>query len=134
MDYVLRDPKLLQTVRALTIHYRSGMNRSLDAFEEEMHGRSICAHAILGFVESEAVGWLLLANEADHIYFRPKNDQLVSHIFVKFQYRRQGIGSQLMDKAAQMAADKKLTVYNHDNPNFFNNRKRAGLNLMYIDD
>jgi GNAT superfamily N-acetyltransferase len=121
MDEILRNSDLMKITRDLTLgaYSSSGMNLALDSYIEKMDERSINAKGIYANLNDTKIGWALLTQESDGFYFSPKEGHACIQIFVEWQYRRHGVGTKLIKMATELAKDKILGVYSHNNPSFF---------------
>lgn len=119
MDDILRNPHLVTMCRALSLGGSSGMNKCLDGYMKLLKKRSVDACGIFAHYLDISVGWCMYTYEDDHVYFKPKEGETASHVYVHEQWRRLGIGTRLIQVAARMAAPDVLRVYEHNNYGFF---------------
>ena len=120
MDLILKTTYLYTIARSLTISPGSGMNRALDYYQVLLPTRSINARGFFAFYDELAIGWALLTYESDEMCFQPKPGHACVQVFVRHDYRRNGIGGTLVRMAEQAkAADTIINVYLYDEPDFF---------------
>ena len=119
MDDIVKSPSLMETVRGLTLKPYSGMNAALNHYQFLSEKRSVDAVGIFANYLSIPVGWCLFTYEADTYEFRPAKGEACAQVFVKQEYRRLGIGFQLMSMATKLSRPDKLKVYSWSEPQFF---------------
>jgi GNAT superfamily N-acetyltransferase len=119
MDEIVRSTEIMKTCRALTLGGVSGMNSALDYYKLLAGTRSINALGIFANYGSICVGWALFTYEDDQFYFTARDGNVCTQIYVHPNYRRQGIGKKLMDKATILAKPDTMNVYAWSNWNFF---------------
>lgn len=120
MDLILKTPHLHETARSLTIHGYSGMNRAMNYYLTLLQTRPVNARGLFAFYDEVPIGWALLTYEGDDMCFQPKPGHACVQVYVREDYRRNGVGGKLMRMAEQAkAADIVINVYLHDEPDFF---------------
>jgi|SRR5579885_1978233 len=120
MDKILRDPNLLATCRRLSYGGSSGMNMALDYYQGLILSRSVDAKGIFGIYQKQFVGWALFTREDDRFYFRAEPGKACFQVFVDPQYRRNGVGSKLLQIAKELVApNETIAAYMHSAPSFF---------------
>jgi len=142
MDDILRNPHLMQTCRNLS-HGQgdpdcvSGMNYFLKRRSQEVKDRSIDAMGIFAHYLNTPVGWVLLSYEDDAFCFHPpegNKESAVAQIYVRQDWRRQGIGSRLMQFAIKVAEPDTVRVYRHSAEEFFVPLIERNQNLICVYD
>lgn len=140
MDEVIKDDVFVARLRQLSLGGYSGMNLALNAFiqnkERHIDAKAIMAHATPLLVEANlpnARGWALWTKDESTDRYR-KNEGIIFQVFVDYNYRRQGIASKLLKKAAELSGDERVHVYWHDAPTFFQQHVDQGYNLVNIND
>lgn len=118
MDQILNTPELLAVARKLTLKPGSGMNSALDIYTRISHFMTVDALGIFALYRGTYIGWCMLTAESDGVEFRAQGD-LCTHVYVQTDYRRQGVGTQLMNKAIQLAGTNPIKVYGYNNYPFF---------------
>ena len=120
MDLILQTPHLHNMARSLTIHEYSGMNRAMNHYQSLLGTRPIDAKGIFAFYDEIHIGWVLLTYEKDDMSFRPKPGHACVQVYVRPDYRRNGVGAKLLRMAEQIkTANTVINVYLHDEPDFF---------------
>lgn len=135
MDDIIRSPELMRTCRRLTLNPYSGMNQALNRFIY-ISSRSIDALGLFANYVGETVAWLLFGYEDDNNYFHSPHGKAFSHVFVRPDYRRLGIGSRLQRMAAKLAEPDTIEVYNdsENNVEFFRQMMQTNDNIKSIFD
>jgi GNAT superfamily N-acetyltransferase len=130
-NLVAKKPVLLNKLRKLTLHGRSGMNHELDHLIDDAKIRNVNAKVLLAYYKRELIGWALLSREKSDFNF-PRSyygfnpvDGVLFEVFVDHLHRRKGIGSALMKKARQKAGPLKLCVvpWDYQSERFYMNFK-----------
>lgn len=119
MDDIVSDNELLSVARYLTIFPSSGMNKALDYYRELHKERSVNALGIFAYHMAMPIGWALFTYESDAYSFDPVEGQACAQIFVQPEYRRQGVGSELIKLVGKMAQPDIVKVYDYENYSFF---------------
>lgn len=123
MDRILKDPNILALARNLTLHSDSGMNRALNLYQVLSQTRSVKAKGIFAYYGTslaKAVGWILVTQECDAMYFSGQQiGTACIQVYVAEEYRRQHIGTKLINKATEIINAESFCVYAGDNLNFF---------------
>jgi GNAT superfamily N-acetyltransferase len=120
MDHIVADPKMMQIARQLTLGRPSGMNAALDYYTELSARRSVDALGIFATYYGEYIAWCLFTYESDRYEFNPGNGCACAQVFVQPDYRRFGIGRQLIKLAAKLGDPDIVKVYSFSNYHFFN--------------
>lgn len=109
-------PSLVKQLRKLTLHPYSGLNREMDTLFKLMEKRPVKAQVLLAYRDGSLVGWALLSQErSDMVFshswkrFEPEDGMLIE-IYVDPDYRRHGIGTELMKVARRKAGVRRLCV------------------------
>jgi GNAT superfamily N-acetyltransferase len=139
MDDVIQSPDLMKTCRSLTLRPTSGMNRALNSFTTLHKTRSVDALALFANYVGDTVAWLLFGYEDDNNYFHSPHGKAFSHVFVRPDYRRLGIGSRLQRmaaKLAELAEPDTVEVYDdsENNAEFFRQMMQTNNNIKSIFD
>lgn len=121
MDEIIDNPELLRLVRRMTLYPESGMNMALDYFcsIRKLEQRSVDALGIFAYLLQEPIGWALFTYEGDTHSFEPANGQACAQVYVREDYRRQGVGTELMEMCARLAKPDLLRVYEWSAMEFF---------------
>lgn len=133
MDHILRTPDLLSKIRSLTLNSYSGMNKALNAFQEEMQFRSIRAKAITGYFFNDMICWALFAQDEKADIHAFNGEGICFQLYVLPTFRRRGFGTQLLSVATVLAGQEKLKVYDDNSPEFFH-RHRTNILMESIYD
>lgn len=129
-DYniVVERPGFIQSLRALTLGYGSGMNHELNVYEKLRKIRPVECRILTAFRQKEMVGWALLSKEASNFSFHHADgydpvDGIMFQVYVHHDHRRQGIATELLKVAKRKAGVHRLCVCPHDEPSegFYNN-------------
>lgn len=133
MDQIVRTPHLLSTCRTLSLGWGSGMNRALSAFESVMLMRAIEARGLIAYLDTIPIGWALLSKDelTDTTFFNPTLG-FCFQVYVRMDLRRKGFGSQLLNKATQLAGSEKIRVYEDNTPGFFNRHMKDNSTIKSI--
>jgi GNAT superfamily N-acetyltransferase len=132
---VVKRPSLLKRLRELTLEPYSGMNYELTRMTRDAKTRTVNAKVLLAYSGAKLVAWALLSNEeTDFDFFNtwngfsPSNGTLFE-VYVHPDYRRQGIGSELMKSAKRRVKSKPLNICRHDfrSRQFYEGFERYGL-------
>jgi len=132
-----KDQSLIPQLRKLTLYPRSGMNYELNRFEVISEYREINASIILSYYQQKLVGWALYSKEPTDFLF-PKHDEyspngsVLFEVFVCPEYRKMGIGSEMIKIAKKKAFPEKLSVSAWDNKSikFYNRFDKWELNKL----
>jgi GNAT superfamily N-acetyltransferase len=119
INQVISSPELLKIARRMTLDAWSGMNKALNMYELYAPTRTIDATAIFAVYHQEYIGWCMLTAEGDGLCFWARDNYLCTHTFVRPDYRRLKVGTKLMDKALELASQRKVKVYSGNEPLFF---------------
>lgn len=124
MEKILKDADLHMRTRALTLGAHSGMNKALDYYQKLIKERPVRAKGIYAYYHpfacaELAVGWALLTHESDNMCFYANDGNACVQVFVEDDYRRHGVGTALLKKAAELSQDTLLRVYEWSNYSFF---------------
>lgn len=111
---IVHEKELLNELRRLTLTPSSGMNYELDRIIHFSKERPVKAQALLAYRHKELVAWAILSEEPSNYFynnggFNPE-DGVLFEVYVQPSHRREGIGSQLINKAKNLVGDKKLCV------------------------
>jgi len=112
MNDVMGNAKLLTSLQELTLNGVSGMQMTLERYQDILdRGDEIRAIAIVAYAWSNPIAWGLLSWEPDEevvdfdsslgVYFQ---------IFVRHDYRRQGIGTEILARARKIVGKERLNV------------------------
>lgn len=113
MNKVMRDVKILSMLRNMTLDGVSGMQATLDKYQDMIDCREkIRATAIIAYMWSSPVAWGLLSWESTDGQIVDYDSTLGVYfqIFVEEEYRRQGIGSKLIARARKIVGSERLNV------------------------
>jgi GNAT superfamily N-acetyltransferase len=122
-------PELVKQLRKLTLHPYSGLNKELTLLFRLMESRPVQSQILLAYRNQKLVGWALLSKERSymvfsntHSHFEPE-DGMLFEVFIHPDYRRQGIGSELMKVARRKATPYRLCVapWDAQSRGFYNN-------------
>jgi len=111
---IANDKDLLKKLRKLTLHHFSGMNHELNSFEKIAKIREVEAKIILAYVNDDLAGWALMSKESSDYYFKKSeggfkpSQGILFEIFISNDYRRQGIGSEIIKIARRKAGPYQL--------------------------
>lgn len=119
MDEIVSSPQLMQTARELTLGRPSGMNAALDYYTELHAMRSVDALGIFATYLGTPIGWCLFTYESDRYEFKSGNGCACAQVFIQSDYRRFGIGRQLIKLAAKLGDPDIVKVYSFSNYRFF---------------
>jgi GNAT superfamily N-acetyltransferase len=115
-NLVARQPELLAELRKLTLSPYSGLNHELNRMLEDVKTRSVNCQVILAYRFRKLVGWGILSKETTHFSFSrsyegfKSENGMMFQVFVDPSYRRQGIASEIYNKAQQLANNELLHV------------------------
>jgi GNAT superfamily N-acetyltransferase len=113
-NIVLTKPELLSVLRKLTLYPYSGMNHELNSLECLSRIRPVKSQVLLAYYEQKLAGWALLSRETSTYGFHKasfKNgDGVLFEVFVEDEYRRKGIGTELIQVARRKANGDRLCV------------------------
>lgn len=140
MDFILNNPTLHEAVRKLTLHQWSGMNQELNNFQKINKIRKVNARAMIATLDDNPIAWALLSKEASTFRFGNGTEYnagygMLFEVFVQEQYRRKGIGSELLKQTKKIAPGQRICVAPHDYPSesfFNNNRNQHNYNLKAL--
>jgi GNAT superfamily N-acetyltransferase len=137
-NLVARQPELLKQFRKLTLYPWSGMNQEIDHLLKKIGYRPVSAIALTASQDSRIVGWGLLSKEQSPFefpttggYYYP-SDGTLFEIYVHPDYRRQGIGSELLKVARRKAFPSRLCICSWDEQSrgFYNNFPNYGVKKL----
>lgn len=137
-NLVARQPELLKQFRKLTLYPHSGLNQEIDHLLRKVEYRSVSATALTASQGSHMVGWGLMSREQSSFYFPTTGDYyypsdgILFEIYVHPDYRRQGIGSELLRVARRKAFPSRLCVspWDEQSRGFYNNFKHYGVKKL----
>lgn len=138
---VVKDDKLLKSLRKLTLVFSSGLKKEVDNLVEISKSRPVRAYALLAYKQvklgtnPKLVGWSLLSKEKSVMCFGRRHnffhstDGYLFEVYIKPSYRRQGIATELFRIAKRKAKPYQLCVAPWDvaSTKFFNNFKHITL-------
>ena len=111
---VLKTPQFINKLRKLTLDHCSGMNHELNHLIKDSSYRPVECKIMHAYKKKTLVAWALLSKEAtDYKFgyaakgFQPSQGVLFQ-VFVHPEYRRQGIGSELVKVARRKAGAARL--------------------------
>ncbi len=118
MNEILDDPGYLERVRELTLKPTyglvSGMNHEINNLQMIKTNRFVKAHAILGYLNGQLVGWALCSQEPSNFYFMTNTnfsgDGVLFEVYISSSARNKGVASALFHKAAESFPNEKLYV------------------------
>lgn len=120
-DEASHNHEIMSSVRKLTLHSRSGMNYELDQFAEISKIRNVNAKFILALEDSIMIAWALLSNEkSDFFHFTDGSSRMsepgaLFEVYVQPDYRRSGIGSDLLKIGRRLAGPNGIYICPWDN-------------------
>lgn len=121
---ISKNTKLIKTLRKLTLHPGSGLNYELDHIISKSKINKVKVKIITASHDDKIVGWALLSRENSSYSFMnsydgyKSNDGVLFEIFVSKEYRRKGIGSQLIISARKHSGPKKLCIAPWNDPSY----------------
>lgn len=132
-NLVAKQPELLAQLRELTLSPYSGMNHELNRMLEDVKTREVNCKVLLAYRFRKLVGWGILSKETTHFNFSRSfggfnaENGMMFQVFVDPSYRRQGIASEIYQKAQQMANNELLHVCPWDDrsTNFYTNQTKT---------
>lgn len=105
---ISKDQKMLKRLRKLTLYPGSGMNQELDDLMAICMSRKVLAKVICAY-KNNIVGWAIVSVEPSSFPFilgpymkREAKKYALIELFVQPKYRRQGIGTALINRAKQL--------------------------------
>jgi hypothetical protein len=111
-NIVVSNPGLMNILYSLTLYQgklQTGMTYELDQLTKISKLRPVDARVILVEKDNELIAWCLLSREAsdfmsnsffsDKLWFDPDQHGTLCEIFVKEEFRRQGIGKEILKLA-----------------------------------
>lgn len=112
---IIDKPRLILNLRKLTLNSFSGMNRELNHLLESAKHRQVSARVILVHQGGQLVAWALMSKEETSFRFRytgsyHPSDGFLLEMYVHPDFRRQGIGTELMKIARRKAGPYRLCV------------------------
>jgi GNAT superfamily N-acetyltransferase len=131
-------PPLVQQLRKLTLHARSGLNRELDQLFELMQKRPVKAEVLLAYHQGKLVGWALLSREHSSMsfpttweHFYP-SDGTLFEIYVDPAFRRKGIGTKLIQVARRKSKPYRLCIapWDYQSRSFYGNFQSYGNKVL----
>lgn len=115
MNHCINNPTIMGYLRGMVIDEYSGMSIMLDEFINGRYPRD--AKAIIASVDEEPVAWALFTLDTDEyndIIFDNPSAETYLQVYVKPEYRRQGIGAVLFLKGQELAAGRSIGLSKHD--------------------
>lgn len=131
-NLVAQRPGLIKKLRRLTLHSNSGMNHELDNLLRAVKTRRVEAKVLLAYKTSSLVGWAILSKEDSSFFFPNTHDPfsatdgVLFEVYVDPKYRRQGIGTKLMEKAKKKSGLNRICLcpWDSNSRGFFKNFKK----------
>lgn len=131
-NLISKDSKLIRKLRKLTLHPGSGLNHELDHIIRKSKISKVKVKIITASHNDKIIGWALLSRENSSYSFMnsydgyKSTDGVLFEIFVSSEYRRKGIGSQLIKSARKHSGPKRLCIapWNNSSYQFYNKFKR----------
>lgn len=129
---ISKNTAFLKKLRKLTLHPGSGLNYELNHILRKSKAHKVKVKIITASHDNKIVGWALLSRENSSFIFMnsydgyKSNDGVLFQIFVSKEYRRKGIGSQLLTSARRHSGPKKLCIapWNNQSYQFYDKFKR----------
>jgi GNAT superfamily N-acetyltransferase len=108
MNDAMENPKVLASLKELTLCGLSGMQLTLDRYEDILvQGEEIRGKAIVAYSGAILIAWGLLSWEPDdEVVDFDSSLGVYFQIFVDGNYRRQGIGTKLLARARKIIGSK----------------------------
>lgn len=131
---ILDSAELMAVVRALTLHSASGMNFEIDDLIKRRRSGKVRAKAVLAYQQNQPVGWLLSTREESGMFppsgvsFKSSFGILVQ-LFVKHEFRKQKIGTNLLKIARRHSGPLKMCVcpWDYKSEKFFSSKQFKNL-------
>jgi GNAT superfamily N-acetyltransferase len=129
---VAKKPSLIKKLRDLTLCYGSGMNIELDHLLATIKERKVNCRIIKVISKTKLVAWALLSRESSSFKFSNTWDRFdpsigtLFEVYVHPDYRRMGIGSELIKIARKRSGSMTLCIAPWDSQSrgFFLNFER----------
>lgn len=134
-NLVLQNQELFQTFYSLTLYrgnLTSGLTYEMKNLSRIGQNRKVKAKVIWAEKDDKIVGWALLSREPSDFFssengywFDPNRDGVLFEVFVAKQYRKQGIGTELIKLARRKSYPYNLCFVSWDTASkaFYNNFK-----------
>lgn len=131
LNIVARNESLLSKLREMTLNDYSGMNYELNNLLPLTEKNDVNVKIVLGYLNDKLIAWSLLSSEdSDFYFFRTKKifsskDGVMFQIFVKDQYRKMGVGRQMLKFARYKTKGQTLCICPWDpaSDSFYNRLK-----------
>lgn len=131
-NLISKNVNLIKRLRKLTLNPNSGLNYELDHILNKSILGKVKVKVVTSSVNDKIIGWALLSRENSSFQFHNSYDGYNSNkgvlfeIYVSPEYRRLGIGSQIMKAARKHSGPKKLCIapWNNSSFLFYNNFKK----------
>ena len=113
---VVKKPGLMRKLRKLTLGYGSGMNSELDHLIDTIKDRKVNCKIIKVLTKNKLVAWALLSRESSSFTFCNINGRFdpkigtLFEVYVHPDYRRMGIGSELIKIARKRSGSMTICV------------------------
>lgn len=113
---VVKKPSLMKKLRDLTLGYGSGMNCELDHLINTIKDRKVNCKIIKVVTKNKLVAWALLSRESSSFKFMNTWDRFdpkigtLFEVYVHPDYRRMGIGSELIKIARKRSGSMALCI------------------------
>lgn len=131
------DSELLGQLRKLTLRPESGLNYELDVLGALAKLTKVNAYILTAKRNKELVGWALLSKESSTFPFPVhdgynSNQGVLFEVFVKPDWRRQGIASVLLEKAKRIVGKTALCIcpWDEKSTNFYKNFKKYNMVML----
>lgn len=113
---VVKNPEFLKKLRSLTLHPFSGMNHELNHMEINAKSRDVNCKIITAYRRRVLVGWALLSQEPSDFHFARSysgfepGQGILFQVYVAPEWRRKGIGSEMIKVARKKCEGLKLCI------------------------
>ena len=114
-NFIAKRPIFISRLRKLTLNPHSGMNWEMNDILKNAKIRNVNVKALLTYHKSKLVAWALFSKEdskvtySQTIKFR-KDYGYLFQVYVSPDFRRQGVGSQLFNKAKKLAGNEAICI------------------------
>ena len=114
-NFIAKRPIFISRLRKLTLNPLSGMNCEIDDILKSTKKRNVNVRVILSYHQKELIAWALFSKENSNITYgsRKKFKESFGYLFqvyVNPDFRRQGVGSQLFNKAKRLAGNETICI------------------------